>query len=195
MTSLPANVGPGAGSWYDSFSSATTRRAPPSIATAGASKPLSGPTSTPPSTSTAMQRRSVPTPGSTIASTTPSGRYWTARTSASAPARDVERRDVVGDVDDPQVGRHVEHHRMAHTDELVGSAVVGEERHEWRTRRRRHRPRRYPSGIADPGAGLAGLCVSRRQVRVDVGFRYPERPPDPHGRQLAGLDEPIHGHR
>ena len=57
-----------------SLSSSTARVAPPARATAGASSPLSGPTSTPaPSpTSTAMALRLVPTPGSTTPRTTPS---------------------------------------------------------------------------------------------------------------------------
>ena len=46
---------------------------------------------------------------------------------------DVESRDLVGDVDDAQVGRDVEHDRVTDTDELVGPAVVGEERDERRT--------------------------------------------------------------
>ena len=170
------------------------RAGPPSMAAAGASKPLSGPTRNPPSTSTAMQRRSVPTPGSTTARTTPSGRYCTARTSASAPARDVEGGDVVGDVDDPQIGRDVEHDRVTHADELVDAAVVGEERDERRTIGHQERGR-YRAQFPDPVRVLPRLGVARREVRVDVGFGHPERSTDPYGRQLTGLDEPIHGHR
>ena len=85
--SRPAKVAPGASNWYSGFVSDTTLVAPPSMATAGASSPLSGPTRNPVSTSTATARRSVPTPGSTTARTTPGGRYWMARASARAPAR------------------------------------------------------------------------------------------------------------
>ncbi len=100
------------------------------MATAGASKPLSGPTKQPCSTSTAMQRRSVPTPGSTTASTTPSGRYCTARTSASRTGADVERRHVVGDVDNPEMRGDIEHDGVTHADELVSTPVVREKRNE-----------------------------------------------------------------
>ncbi len=85
--SRPAKVAPGASSWYSGLVSDTTRAAPPSMATAGARRPLSGPTRNPVSTSTATARRSVPTPGSTTARTTPGGRYWIERASARAPAR------------------------------------------------------------------------------------------------------------
>ena len=87
ITSRPANVALGASNWCSALVSATVRTGPPSIATAGASSPLSGPTRNPFSTSIATQRREVPTPGSTIARTTPAGRYWTARDKVSAPAR------------------------------------------------------------------------------------------------------------
>ena len=71
------------------WSSSTARSAPPTIATAGASSPLSGPTSTdsPSPTSTATARRSVPTPGSTTASTTPGARYCALRASVRPPPR------------------------------------------------------------------------------------------------------------
>ena len=59
-----------------------------------------------------------------------SGRYCTARTSRSAPAADVVGRDLVADVEDAHVGREPEHDGLAHTDELVGEAVVGRERDE-----------------------------------------------------------------
>ncbi len=85
-TSRPSNVTPSRGRRYSGFSRATIRSAPPTIATAGASTPLSGPTSSPQAVVTAIGRRSVPTPGSTTARATPSGRYWIARTSVSAPA-------------------------------------------------------------------------------------------------------------
>ena len=51
----PGERGAGRGEVVVGIVSATTRRAPPTIATAGASRPLSGPRSTPPSTSTATQ--------------------------------------------------------------------------------------------------------------------------------------------
>ena len=88
-TSRPANVGPGAGSWYTALVKLTARSAPPAMATADASSPLSGPTNTPapPPTSIATARRSVPTPGSTTASTMPRATYCTARARARAPPR------------------------------------------------------------------------------------------------------------
>ena len=57
--------------------SSKTRSAPPAIAAAEASNPLSGPIKTPrPSdTSIAIARREVPTPGSTTAITIPGGTY------------------------------------------------------------------------------------------------------------------------
>src|SRR3954471_14706380 len=87
--SRPANVGPGAGNWYSSLVNDTARPAPPVIATAEASRPLSGPTEhdSPSTPSTATARRSPPTPGSTTPSTTPAGRYCAARANASDPAR------------------------------------------------------------------------------------------------------------
>ena len=42
---------------------------------------------------------------------------------------DVERRDLVGEVDDQRVRRQVAQHRLHHADELVARAEVGEERH------------------------------------------------------------------
>ncbi len=74
--SRPAKVGPGAARWCSALVSSTARVAPPTIETAGASSPLSGPSSTdmPSPTSTATARRSVPTAGSTTASTTPGQR-------------------------------------------------------------------------------------------------------------------------
>ena len=61
---------------------------PPTIATAGANNPLSGPISTdsPSPTSTAILRRSVPTPGSTTATTIPGHKYSTLLAKASEPA-------------------------------------------------------------------------------------------------------------
>ncbi len=49
------------------------------------------------------------------------------------PRPDVEGRDLVGDVDDAQFGADVEHDRVTDTDELVRTAVVRQERYEWRT--------------------------------------------------------------
>ena len=43
-TSRPAKVGPGASSWWSRLVSSTAAVAPPLIATAPASNPLSGPT-------------------------------------------------------------------------------------------------------------------------------------------------------
>ncbi len=51
---------------------------------------------------------------------------------------DVEGRNVVGDVDDAELRRDVGHDRVADADELVGAAVVGEERDELGARH--HRP-------------------------------------------------------
>ena len=108
----------------------TARSAPPAIAAAGASSPLSGPTSTPspPATSTAMARRWVPTPGSTTATTTPLGRYWMARTSASEPAAHVVGSDLVGEVEHGDVAGEVADDGLDHADELVGRPEVGQER-------------------------------------------------------------------
>ena len=88
-TSRPSKVEPGVGRCQAGSVNETARSAPPTMATAGASRPLSGPTSTdsPSPTSTATARRSVPTPGSTTASTTPGHRYWALRARARPPAR------------------------------------------------------------------------------------------------------------
>jgi hypothetical protein len=99
----------------------------------------------------------------------------------------VERRDVVGHVDDAQVRDHVEHHRMADTDELVGPAVVGQERHERRT----HRPT-VPGGANRPDRQP---LVPRRQIGVHVGVPDPERPADANRRQVARLDQAVDRHR
>ena len=40
----------------------------------------------------------------------------------------------MGDIGDAEVGRDVEHHRVADADELVGVAVIGEERDERTTK-------------------------------------------------------------
>ena len=50
------------------------------------------------------------------------------RARASPPARTSWGGDVVGDVDDGDVGRERADDRLHHADELVGGAVVGEER-------------------------------------------------------------------
>ena len=88
-TSRPSNVVPWEGRCQAGSLNETARSAPPTMATAGANKPLSGPTRTdcPPPTSTATPRRVVPTPGSTTARTTPGHRYWALRARARPPAR------------------------------------------------------------------------------------------------------------
>ncbi len=109
--------------------SSTARDAPPQSATAGASRPLSGPTSTeaPSPTSTAIGRREVPTCGSTTASTTPGQRYGVLRARARPPAAHVVGRDAVGEVDDGDLGGDRADHRVDDADELVDEPVVGEE--------------------------------------------------------------------
>ena len=87
--SRPSNSGPGDARWYSGSFNHTALVAPPTMATAGASRPLSGPTRTeaPSPTSSAIGRRDDPTPGSTTAMTTPGLRYWTDRARARPPAR------------------------------------------------------------------------------------------------------------
>ena len=43
---------------------------------------------------------------------------------------DVERRHVVGDVDDPEMRGDIEHDGVTHADELVSTPVVREKRNE-----------------------------------------------------------------
>ena len=149
MMSRPANVGPGAGSWYSSFSSATIRSRsaeharPP--ARAGRCRDRRARRARPrPRCSAGRCRR----PGSTTASTSPSGRYCTARARASAPARTSNGGTswVMSTI--AQLRREVEHDRVAHADELVGAPVVGEERDELEARR--HQPRRYRAERSEP---------------------------------------------
>ena len=75
--------------------------APPIIATAGDSRPLSGPTKNPDSVAAAIARRAVPTPGSTTASTTPGRKILDRPGQGQGAGPDIARRNPVSDVDDP----------------------------------------------------------------------------------------------
>ena len=57
----------------------------------------------------------------------PSGQVLDRAHEQERPRANVVGGDVVGEVDDPDVGRDPEHHRLAHADELVGMAKVGSE--------------------------------------------------------------------
>ncbi len=128
--SRPAKVAPWDCRWYSSFVSVTARPLPPAIATAGASRPLSGPTSTPsPSaTSTAIALRALPTPGSTTARITPLGTYEMHRARARLPARTSNGRDLMGQIDQVGVRGDVADHGLDDPGELVDQAVVGQQR-------------------------------------------------------------------
>ena len=100
-------------------------------------------------------------------------------------------------------GRDVEHHRVAHADELVDAAVVGQERDERRTIGHRRLRLRLPHRSTSPTPPCVGFgCVSSR-LGVARGARYASTSgsdtrndrPDPHRRQLTGLDQPVDGHR
>ena len=129
-TSRPANVAPGAPSWYSALVSSTARSAPPAIATAGASSPLSGPMITPAPSATSIATARASGADARI----DDRQHDAARHVRDAPRQrertgaDVERRDLVGEVDDGDVRCEVTDDRLDHADELVGGAVVGEER-------------------------------------------------------------------
>ena len=110
----------------------------------------------------------------------------------------VERRDVVGDVDDPQLGSDVEHHRVAHAHELVGPPVVGEERDERRASRHAAKLPRWPTPLGSARSRLVALPrlrITRREIGVDVALGDAERPTHAYCRQIAGLDQSVDGHR
>ena len=87
---------------------------------------------------------------------------------------DVVRRDVVGDVDDRELGREAEHHCLADADELVGVPVVGQERHNVRrVIGHRWRLRRAP---ADPNRAPRGTESGHTSVRSDKGFAKSAHP-------------------
>ena len=113
--SRPANVAPAACSWYSGFVSSTARSAPPAIATAGASSPLSGPITTPapPATSIATARRSVPTPGIDDREHDARRHVPDAAGERERSGANVERRDLVGEIDDADVRRDVADHRTS----------------------------------------------------------------------------------
>ena len=101
----------------------TARSAPPAIAAAGASSPLSGPTSTPspPATSTAMARRSVPTPGSTTATHDAARQVLDGPHQRQGAGPHVVGSDLVGEVEHGDVAGEVADDRLDHADELVGA--------------------------------------------------------------------------
>ncbi len=169
--SRPANVAPAASSWYSGLVSSTARSAPPAIATAGASNPLSGPTTTP-----APSATSIATGASVGADAGIDDREHDARWHVpDAPGErerstaDVERRDLVGEIDDADVRCDVADHRLHDADELVAIAVVGQERHGVVAPRGRHR-----------------FTVTRVIARHDTGVRKPS--PD---ATRAGANPPM----
>ena len=132
------------------------------MATAGASRPLSGPSSTPPATSTPTSRRAVPTPGSTTATTHAVVGQVLHRPHEQERARPhVVGRDLVADVEDAHVGREAEHDRLAHADELVGEPVVGREsdQHGATLSARRRRPSPAPAGPLQAVGVRQPACV------------------------------------
>ena len=170
-----------------------TGRRPPSPPP-GASRPLSGPSSTPPATSTPTRRRSVPTPGSTTAThDAVVGEVLHRAHEQQRAGAHVVRRDVVADVEDPDVGREPEHHGLADADELVGEAVVGRERDEHavtlRAARRSPSARRPRSGRFSRPA-CSGIP---RYVSTSTSRTRNDRP-DPHCGQFARFDDAIDRH-
>ena len=117
--------------WCSGFVSSTARSAPPTIATAGASRPLSGPTSTPapPATSIASAAARRADAGIDDGEHDALGDVRDRPGERQRAAAHVERADAVGQVDDRDVRRHVADDRLDDADELVVEAVVGEERH------------------------------------------------------------------
>ena len=89
-------------------------------------------------------------------------------------------RQVVGDVDDAQTGREAQHHGLADADELVDEAVIGEEGDRLQRSGRQLLP---------------GLGVPGGEIGVDVDVTDAKRPPHAHRWQVPRLDQPIHGHR
>ena len=85
------------------------------------------------------------------------------------------------------LGRDRADHRVHDADELVAGAVVGEEGD--RVEAGRMASRRYGRSAARVAeAGLRGSAsTSSSRIRYDLPIRS--------GAQLAGLDEPVHGHR
>ena len=130
-TSRPANVAPGAARWNAAFGQLDGSDRAVDIAAAGTRRPLSGPTSTPsPSaTSTAMARRSVPTPGSTTASDDAGRHVLDGPGQRERAGAHVIGTDLVRQVEDGDVAGEVADDRLDDPDELVGRAVVGEQRH------------------------------------------------------------------
>ena len=170
--SRPANVGPGAGSRNSSLRERRPPcRAPPRMATAGASRPLSGPTRHAVLDLDREQRRSVPTPGSTTASTIASvGQVLRGANERERPARTSCGGTSWVRSTMREVGDEAEHHRLAHADELVGEPVVGEKgdetRHEARAGGRT--PMQGSRGVAGArGAGTRSrpACTARRDRR------------------------------
>ena len=130
--SRPANVGPGAGSWYSGLSSTTIRPRPAEHGDGRREQAVVGADE---EAALDLDRDAAPVgadAGIDDREHDAVGQVLHRPHQRERTGPDVERRDVVGDVDDPQVGRHVEHHRVAHADELVDPAVVGEERDERR---------------------------------------------------------------
>ena len=154
MMSRPANVGPGAGSWYSGFSSATTRADPAEHRDRRGEQAVVGADEDP-----ALDL------GRDAAAVGADSRVDDREHDAvrqvlhgphegERPGPDVEGRDLVGDVDDAQLGNEVEHHGVAHAHELVGPPVVGQERDEGRDaplrrylRRGRTAPTRQPAWV------------------------------------------------
>ena len=172
------------------------RPGPPAIATAGASRPLSGPSSTPPATSTPSSRRLGADAGvddghdDAVVGQVLHGPHEEQRTRAH-----VVRGDVVAHVEDPDVGREPEHHGLAHADELVGQAVVGRERDAARSDAEApDDAQRLGSRLRAGPALSAGLRVAGSQIRVDVDVAHAERASDADCGQFARFDDAIDRH-
>ena len=99
------------------------------------------------------------------------------------PGAHVVNRELVGDVDDLEVRGEAEHHRLAHPDELVGVAVVGQERDE-------PPGERHPDRIALIRPACTARPDRRRHRRRALGTSA-------HSdcRQVPRLDQAIDRHR
>ena len=151
--SRPWNVAATGSSRHGESEISTTSAMPPKRSAAGSSSPLSGPTRKRSSRAvrSATARRRAPTSGSTTARCTPGGAYGSVRASVSAPCSTLWRPIPCVRSMTSHARRGPRQHRVHDAGELVGRAVVGQERDRQHARH--------------PKAGLTPFRFARRPGR------------------------------
>ena len=163
-TSRPWNVAETGSSRHGEAEISTASAIPPNRSAAGSSSPLSGPTSSRSSSAvrSATARRARADLGIDDREVDAARRERQRPRERQRSLQDPVARDPVGEVDHPRLGRLARDHRVHDADELVGRAVVGEERD------RAHR-------AAEPTPGRGRRRPARRRGRPACAGRPPGR--------------------